>query len=317
MPKNSSPYRKSPIKRTRDSYTDDRNSVENPRIDLGKGRQTQIRRDQDKVKNLGVTLYDIDFAVKSFIDQTMQLRIEDNNESVIVPTIYANAEKWASIQRNGYLKDKKGKTLAPLITFRRSSVTMKNELKRNKVASTNQISYIMQQKYDKLTPYDKFSSQYGIKKRQEYFVTPIPDYVDVTYDFILWCEYQNQLNFLIEQFVYYTGQSFGEKNFFKFATNLDSLTMEDTNTTGQDRLVRASFQIVVHGYLLPKEIAGEATTKRVVTPNRVVFDTETSRDIEGAFKENQKIYNDNPFRSLNYSDRDAREDLIRRLRDDP
>ena len=317
MPNNSSPYRKSPIKRTRDSYTDDRNSVENPRIDLGKGRHTQIRRDQDKVKNLGVTLYDIDFAVKSFIDQTMQLRIEDNNESVIVPTIYANAEKWASIQRNGYLKDKKGKTLAPLITFRRSSVTMKNELKRNKVANTNQISYIMQQKYDKLTPYDKFSSQYGIKKRQEYFVTLIPDYVDVTYDFILWCEYQNQLNFLIEQFVYYTGQSFGEKNFFKFATNLDSLTMEDTNTTGQDRLVRASFQIVVHGYLLPKEVAGESTTKRVVTPNRIVFDTETSRDIEGAIKENQKIYNDNPFRSLNYNDKEAREDLIRRLRDDP
>ena len=128
---------------------------------------------------------------------------------------------------------------------------------------------------------------------------------------------QNQLNFLIEQFVYYTGKSFGEKNFFKFATNLDSLTMEDTNTTGQDRLVRASFQIVVHGYLLPKEVASEGTTKRVITPNRVTFDTEVSRDIDGAFKENQKIYNDNPFRSLNYNDKDAQEDLVRRLRDDP
>ena len=245
------------------------------------------------------------------------MKIEDNGESIIVPIIYANSEKWASIQRNGYLKDKKGKTLAPLITFRRSAVNMKNELRRNKVASTGQISYIMQQNYDKLTPYDKFSSQYGLKKKQEYFVTPIPDYVDVTYDFILWCEYQSQLNFIIEQFVYFTGQSFGEKNFFKFATNLDGLTMEDTNTTGEDRLVRASFQIMVHGYLLPKEVATQSTTKRVITPNRVVFDTEVSTDIEGAFKENQKIYNDNPFRSLNYKDGDANEDLIRRLRDEP
>lgn len=315
--KNSSPYRKPPVKRTQVSYTDDRNLTDSPRIDLGKSRHTQVRRDQDKVKNLGVTLYDIDFAVKSFIDKSMQLKVEDNGESIIVPIIYANAEKWASIQRNGYLKDKKGKTLAPLITFRRSAVSMKNELRHNKVANTGQLSYVMQQNYDKLTPYDKFSSQYGIKKKQEYFVTPIPDYVDVTYDFILWCEYQNQLNFLIEQFVYYTGKSFGEKNFFKFATNLDSLTMEDTNTTGQDRLVRASFQIVVHGYLLPKEVASEGTTKRVITPNRVTFDTEVSRDIDGAFKENQKIYNDNPFRSLNYNDKDAQEDLVRRLRDDP
>ena len=314
---NSSPYRKPPVKRTRVSYTDDVNLTDSPRIDLGKSRQTQIRSDQDKVKNLGVTLYDIDFAIKSFIDQTMQMKIEDNGESIIVPIIYANSEKWASIQRNGYLKDKKGKTLAPLITFRRSAVNMKNELRRNKVASTGQISYIMQQNYDKLTPYDKFSSQYGLKKKQEYFVTPIPDYVDVTYDFILWCEYQSQLNFIIEQFVYFTGQSFGEKNFFKFATNLDGLTMEDTNTTGEDRLVRASFQIMVHGYLLPKEVATQSTTKRVITPNRVVFDTEVSTDIEGAFKENQKIYNDNPFRSLNYKDGDANEDLIRRLRDEP
>jgi len=314
---NSSPYRKPPIKRTRVGYTDDVNLTNSPRIDLGKSRQTQIRRDQDKIKNLGVTLYDIDFAIKSFIDQTMQMKIEDNGESIIVPIIYANSEKWASIQRNGYLKDKKGKTLAPLITFRRSAVNMKNELRRNKVASTGQISYIMQQNYDKLTPYDKFSSQYGLKKKQEYFVTPIPDYVDVTYDFILWCEYQSQLNFIIEQFVYFTGQSFGEKNFFKFATNLDGLTMEDTNTTGEDRLVRASFQIMVHGYLLPKEVATQSTTKRAITPNRVVFDTEVSTDIEGAFKENQKIYNDNPFRSLNYKDVDANEDLIRRLRDEP
>ena len=93
--------------------------------------------------------------------------------------------------------------------------------------------------------------------------------------------------------------------------------MEDTNTTGEDRLVRASFQIMVHGYLLPKEVATQSTTKRVITPNRVVFDTEVSTDIEGAFKENQKIYNDNPFRSLNYKDGDANEDLIRRLRDEP
>lgn len=315
--KNSSPYRKPPIKRTRDTFIDDRNSQQNPRIDLGQSRHTQVRRDKDKIRSVGVTLYDIDFAVKSFIDQSMQLKVQDNGEYVAVPTLYANAEKWASIQRHGYLKDKKGKTMVPLITFRRSGVQMKQQLRRNKVATSDQLSFVMQQKYNKLSPYDRFSSLYGTKLPKEYYITPIPDYVDVTYDFVLWCEYQSQLNTLLENFVYYSGQSFGEKNFFKFASALENLTMEDTNTTGQDRLVRANFQLTIHGYLLPKEIAGEVTTKRKVAPNKVTFNTETSRDIEGAIRENQELYGGDPFKPLNQNDREVAEDLERRLRDNP
>lgn len=268
---NSNKYRKPPLRRTRDSFIDDANLQEKPRYDLGKDRHRQIRRDKDKTRSLGVTLYDIDFAVKSFIDQKIQLKVEDNGEIISVPVLYANSEKWASIQKDGFLKDKKGKTLTPLITFRRSSVAMKNELRRNKVASQYQLGYFMQQRYNQITPYDKFSTLYQNKKSMEYFLSPIPDYVDVSYDFIIWCEYQNQLNYVIENFIYFGGQSFGERNFFKFSTYLDSISIEDSNTTGQDRLVRASFQLTVHGYLLPKNIAAESTTKRIVTPNRVEF----------------------------------------------
>lgn len=315
--KNSSPYRKPPAKRTRDSFIDDTNSEQHPRTDFGQARHREVRRDKDKVKSLGVTLYDVDFAVKSFIEQTMQLTLEDNGEMISVPTIYANSEKWTSIQRNGYLKDKKGKTLVPLITFRRSNVNMKQQLRRNKVATTNQLAYVMKQKYNQLSPYDRFSSLYGTRTPQEYFVTPIPDYVDITYDFILWCEYQSQLNELVEQFVYYGGKSFGDKNFFKFASMIESLNMEDSNTTGQDRLVRASFQLIIHAYLLPKSVAGEVTTKRVVAPNRVVFESETSRDIDGAIRENQELYGGDPFKSINQDKQEEYDDLQRRLRDEP
>ena len=75
---NSSRYRKPPLRRTRDSFIDDKNLQQQPRVDFGKDRGSQIRRDKDKVRNVGVTLYDIDFAIKSFIDKTMQLKIEDN-----------------------------------------------------------------------------------------------------------------------------------------------------------------------------------------------------------------------------------------------
>lgn len=307
--KNSSPYRKPPITKTIDSFIDDKNLVERPRIDLGKSRQTQIRRDNDKVKSIGITLYDIDFAVKSFIEQTMRLNVEDNGESIMVPVLYANSEKWASIQRNGYLKDKKGKTLVPLITFRRSAVNIKSEMRRNKVATTNQLGYVVKPKYSVNSPYDRWSSLYGDNGRtpQEYFITPIPDYVDVSYDFIAWTEYQNQLNFLVEQFVYFTGQSFGEKNSLKFATNVDSFTMEDNNTTGQDRVVRSSFQITVHGYLLPKVAGNQITTKRVVSMNKVSFAQEAFGNIN--------VQNGNQFRNINYDSIQQAEDLRRRLND--
>lgn len=286
--KNSTKYRVPPIKRTRDSFIDDANSKANPRIDLGKSRENQIRRDKDTVRSLGVTLYDIDFAVKSFIDQRIQLKVEDGGDYITVPTIYANAEKWASIQKDGFLKDKKGKTLAPLITFRRSGINIVSEMRRNKVANTDEIRYIMKQQYSSLTPYNRFSIQYDKNKPYEYFSTPVPDYVDVTYDFIIWCEYQTQLNYVIENFVFFGGQSFGEKNFFKFATNIDSLTMEDNNTTGQDRLVRANFQLLVHGYLVPKEIAAQVTTKRLVGPNRIKFESETFSNIDDILSNNSQ-----------------------------
>jgi len=77
---NSSKYRIPPLKRTRDTFIDDDRSEQNPRPVLGMGRHLEVRRDKDKIREFGVTLYDVDFAIKSFIDQKMMLRIEDNGK---------------------------------------------------------------------------------------------------------------------------------------------------------------------------------------------------------------------------------------------
>ena len=84
---NSAKYRKPSIRRTRDSFIDDVRSEQHPRQDLGKGRHLQTRRDKDKTKSVSITLYDIDFSVKSFIEQKMMLRVEDSGESIVVPVI--------------------------------------------------------------------------------------------------------------------------------------------------------------------------------------------------------------------------------------
>lgn len=295
--KNSAKYRVPPLKRTQDGFIDDKNSQENPRIDLGASRHTEVRRDKDEVRSIGVTLYDVDYAIKTFIEQTIQPKIEDNNQIIDVPILYANGEKWTSIQKNGYLKDKKGMTMAPLIAVRRSGVTITQELKRNKVATINQLAYVTERKYSRTQPYDRMSLLSGAHKSREYFVTPIPDYVDVTYDFIVWCDHMAHLNHLIEQFIYFTGQSFGDKNFFKFATNMESVSLEDTNSTGIDRVVRATFQINVHAYLLPKEIAATITTKRLVSPSKIHFVSEAFVDINTGVAQSYRPLNYDPIQS--------------------
>jgi hypothetical protein len=74
---------------------------------------------------------------------------------------------------------------------------------------------------------------------------------------------------------------------------------------------------MIHAYLLPKSVAGEVTTKRVVAPNKIVFESETSRDINGAIRQNQELYGGDPFKSLNQDKEEIADDLQRRLRDNP
>jgi hypothetical protein len=123
------------------------------------------------------------------------------------------------------------------------------------------------------------------------------------------------LNYIVEQFVYFTGQSFGERNSLKFSTNVDSFTMEDNNTTGQDRVVRCSFQITVHGYLLPKSVGTEITTKRTIGPNKVTFGSEAYSNLIQSVSANDRLFKNGQFRSLNYNEDEQNADLQRRLND--
>jgi len=53
-------------------------------------RATQIRRDQDKFKNFTISLLDIDTAIFEYLDQVINLTVEDAGENVKVPIIYGS-----------------------------------------------------------------------------------------------------------------------------------------------------------------------------------------------------------------------------------
>lgn len=292
--KNAQKYRP-PLKRTVDSFTNDADKVTRPNHQLGQQRHTQVRRDQDTVKGPNVTLYDIDFAIKSFVENTIRPKVLENDSIIDVPIFYMNPEKWADVQSRGYVRDNKGKMLIPVIAFRRTDVSVDDQLKRNKVSPVEDLYYLSEMKYNKNFRYDQFSIQTGMQRQSEYYLIQPPDYVIINYEFQLWCEYQSQLNELIETMIYFQGQSFGDKNNYKFRSYVDEYSIENVNDISDDRLVSATFNLTTYGYLVRQQVYGEVVTKRRLSTKKIVFDQEIVSDLDTQFKENKKGPNDKKY----------------------
>ena len=93
-------------------------------------RGTKISRNsqavKDDVKNISVGIMDMDSAIMYYFNEVIKPEVE-NNEKVKVPCIYASPERWLSISKQGYLRDKKRQIIVPLIVFKRTGMkVMKN-----------------------------------------------------------------------------------------------------------------------------------------------------------------------------------------------
>ena len=75
--------------------------------DLTLNRSMQTRRDDDIIRTPKRTIYDIDYAIKWFIENEIQPQIIDKDQTIPVPVIFANGEKWDNVRRLGYMRDEK------------------------------------------------------------------------------------------------------------------------------------------------------------------------------------------------------------------
>ena len=119
-------------------------STESSRNDQLLNRANEVRRDDDVVKTPKRTVYDIDYAIKWFIENEIQPQVQANGELIDVPVIYSNGEKWDNVRRLGYLRDEKGMLQSPLIMIKRNSLQERDTLKKldiNRPALGNQIVY--------------------------------------------------------------------------------------------------------------------------------------------------------------------------------
>lgn len=244
--------------------------------DVEINRADETRRDTDTVKTPQIGLYHTDYAIKSFIEKVIEPTVEQDGEMIQVPVMYASPEKWASVQRDGFMRDDKGKIIAPIIVFNRTSMN-RSDMRFNKVMDAEENRVLFERKYTKFNRYDAFSQLQNSKPVKEYYSMDIPDYVDITYNMVIWCDYTTQVNHLTEQILYWTGTAWGET--LKFIVNSDSATFETTNNVGEDRLVRSTFDLTLKGRLIPKDVKNSSNLRKTFSPSKIVWNTDVVNDI--------------------------------------
>ena len=235
-------------------------------ISKEKNRGEQIALDS-KAK-IGITLYDIDFAMMEYMTDVVIPDVEENGTKVKVPLIYGNPERWKAATKDGYIRDQRGKIQIPLIMYKRNSIarddSLANTMNRN-------ISYPTLTKYNKKQKYDKFSLMNDIKPNVEAFNIAVPDYVTVSYEVMIWTNFTEHMNKIVEQFQYATDEYWGDKKKYKFRVRIDSFDNQTEVGQGSERVVRTSFTMAVNAYLLPSEFNNKPTSNKEFTPKRVVF----------------------------------------------
>ena len=103
----------------------------------------------------------------------------------------------------------------------------------------------------------------------------MPDYVTISYEVIIWTDFTEHMNKIVEAFQYATDEYWGDKNGFKFRTRIDNFDNQTEVGEGTQRIVRTNFTMMVNAYLLPEKFDNESTHKKTIGPKKVVFGTET------------------------------------------
>jgi len=238
------------------------------------------RADETKVEgsnliNVGVGLYSIDETLISFLNTKIKPSVVQDDVQVPVPVLYANAERWKSVQKDGILRDKQGKVQLPVILLRRTSLS-RNAL-NNPVNKYHGQSF--SSKWNKRNAYDRFAVVNGVNPSQELINVTMPDYYDLSYDVIVWTEYIAQLNTLIEQISFETEDYWGERNKYKFLVSVKEYKTDNSFVNNHDRIVKCTFTMTVKAYLLPQTMLDtqrqpSSTTKSTFTTKKIVFSEE-------------------------------------------
>ena len=239
------------------------------------------KKDKDKTKNVSVTLKDIDSSIIYYLENVVKPSVEENGEHIKVPVLYGSVERWKSILRDGFLRDKKRQIVTPVIVFKRDTISINETIPQDKLDANNpHLFYPFEKKYSSENKYDNLTTQIGLLPQREYYNVAFPDYIMLSYNFIIWTSFIEQMNRIVERINYSDGAYWGDPEKMRFRSTIDSF--EDATEIGEtERLIRTNFNVTINGYLLSeKGLDNKPTMNKFITPKKVSFYESTVIDLD-------------------------------------
>ena len=239
-------------------------------------RSEKISFRNDTTKPFTVGIQDMDESVMYYFNEVIRPTVQQNGQRIAVPVIYGAPERWKSAQKDGYYKDKNGKIMAPIIMFKRDTVSKNTSITNKLDANQPHLYAAWATTYNAKNSYSNFDLLNNRKPVKTYQLIVIPDYVDLTYSCTIQTYYVDQLNKIVEAVNYASNAYWGDPERFKFKTTIDTFNTTTELNDGMDRIVKATFTIKLSGYIIPDNIQKEITAHRKFNSKaQVVISTET------------------------------------------
>jgi hypothetical protein len=240
---------------------------------LNRGNDTVTKTNE--LPAIKMTLEMINSTLMDYLTTVIGPTINDNETVRSVPVLYGIPERWATVRKDGFLRDPQNdKLLTPAIMLTRTTV------KQSKLVNPNNkyMHRTVTREWNNRNVYDRYALQNGIRPSLKIRNVIIPDYMDLTYDVIMWTEYQQQMDTLIEQINVENHEFWGNRNAFKFAISIEEFQGNNELPPSGDRVVRTRFQMNVQAYLLPEKVIQNfklaSTNKEEFTKKKIIV-TET------------------------------------------
>jgi len=251
----------------------------NPNLSTGINRGTKLSWRGDTTKPFTVGIKDIDESILYYFQNIIRPSVIQNGQRVEVPIMYGSAERWKQVQKDGFVRDKKGAIMMPIIMFKRDSLE-KNRGIGNKMDANNPQNFgIFQKGYSKRNAYDNFTVLNNRIPEKEFVAVVYPDYVTITYSCTIATYYVEQMNKIIEAINYASDSYWGDPERFKFRAMIDNFANIVESTQGEERNVRTTFNIKLNGYIIPDIVQKSLDSfNKFNEKSKIVFSMEVVTD---------------------------------------
>jgi hypothetical protein len=243
-------------------------------IDSNRGNDVSVKG--DIVKDISIGFENITEAVIYYFDHIIKPSVIEDGTRIKVPVMVADPERWKSAQKDGFLRDKDGRAMYPLITLKRESVEKRrdigNKLDGNQVHlyQTYQVGYSRKNQYDNLSV---LTNRIPVK---EYRNIIVPDYYTITYTCTVYVNYLEDLDKILESIGYASYSYWGDSERFQFMAMVDDLPTTQQIIQGEDRIVSSTFTIKLNGHVIPDSINRDiSSTNKFLSKAQVIFTMES------------------------------------------